>query len=138
MQHDIPGAAYKLLRNVHINYHKMHIRPSPHGNLHIIIQNHESTSRSETQFVDTVLLRIKRRSSFRRIRIAKICSVGIDLHACSYELAKYGRVAPRCRTAWPLCWPQTALHQQQSSYFLCKTESTPEVGGLTQALLSRF
>jgi hypothetical protein len=60
--------------------------------------------------------------------------------AVSKELlaAKYARVAPRCRTAWPLYWPQTALHQQQASYFLYKTESTPEVGGLTQALLSRL
>jgi hypothetical protein len=49
----------------------------------------------------------------------------VKLHACVYELAtylgmyvskqllvaKYARVAPRCRTAWPLCWPRTALRQ---------------------------
>ena len=70
----------------------------------------------------------------------------ICMHACmswpavSKELlaAKYARVASRCQTAWPLCWPQTALCQQRSSCLLCKTESAPEVGHLTQALLSRF
>jgi hypothetical protein len=45
------------------------------------------------------------------------------MHACmswpaavSKELlaAKYAKVAPRCWTAWPLCWPQTALRQQRS------------------------
>ena len=70
----------------------------------------------------------------------------ICMHACmswpavSKELlaAKYARVAPRCWTAWPLCWPQTTLCQQRSSCLLCKTEPTPEVVPLTQALLSRF
>ena len=70
----------------------------------------------------------------------------ICMHACmswpavSKELlaAKYARVAPRCRTAWSLCWPQTALLQQRSLCFLCKTEPAPEVVPLTQALLSRF
>jgi hypothetical protein len=52
--------------------------------------------------------------------------------------AKHARVAPRCRAAWPLCWPQTALRQQRSSCLLCKTEPTPVVPHLTQALLSRF
>ena len=70
----------------------------------------------------------------------------ICMHTCmswpavSKELlaAKYARVAPRCRTAWPLCWPQTAFCQQRSSCLLCKTESTPLVPRLKQALLSRF
>ena len=53
--------------------------------------------------------------------------------AVSKELlvAKYAKVAPRCRTAWPLYWPQTALRQQRSSCSLCKTECTPEVPHLT-------
>ena len=60
--------------------------------------------------------------------------------AVSKELlaAKYARVAPRCRTAWPLCWPQTALRQRRSSCSLCKTALAPEVPRLKQALLSRF
>ena len=60
--------------------------------------------------------------------------------AVSKELlaAKYGRVAPRCQTVWPFCWPQTALRQQRSSCLLCKGEPTPEVPRLKQALLSRF
>ena len=47
--------------------------------------------------------------------------------AVSKELlaAKYGRVAPRCQTVWPFCWPQTALRQQRSSCLLCKGEPTP-------------
>jgi hypothetical protein len=52
--------------------------------------------------------------------------------------AKYTRVVPRCRTTWPLCWPQTALRQQRSLYLLCKTKGAPEVPHLTQALLSHF
>ena len=52
--------------------------------------------------------------------------------------AKYARVAPRCQTVWPFCWPQTALLQQRSSCSLCKTECTPKVPRLKQALLSRF
>jgi hypothetical protein len=60
--------------------------------------------------------------------------------AVSKELlaVKYARVAPRCRTVWPHCWPQTALHQQRSLCLLCKIEPTPVVGHLTHALLSRF
>ena len=60
----VEKVSYKLAQNITVT-------SLAHGNLHIIIQNHESTSHSETQFVDTVLLRIKKRSSFRRIRIAK-------------------------------------------------------------------
>ena len=68
------------------------------------------------------------------------------MHACmswpavSKELlaAKYARVTPRCRTAWPLCWPQNALRQQRLSYFLCKAQPAQEVPHPTQALLSRF
>ena len=52
--------------------------------------------------------------------------------------AKYARVAPRCQTVWPFCWPQTALRQQRPSCSLCKTEPTPKVPRLKQALLSRF
>jgi hypothetical protein len=78
------------------------------------------------------------------------CIAGIELLACVYELhawpavskellaAKYAKVAPRCRTTWPLCWPQNTLRQQRSLCLLCKTEPAPEVGRLTQALLSRF
>ena len=69
----------------------------------------------------------------------------ICVHACmswpaiSKELlaAKYSRVAPRCRTTWPLCWPQNAFFQQRSSCWLCKTAPAPEVPHLYQALLSR-
>ena len=45
--------------------------------------------------------------------------------AVSKELlaAKYARVAPRCRTAWPHCWPQTALRQQRSPYLLALAAS---------------
>jgi hypothetical protein len=68
------------------------------------------------------------------------------MHACmswpavSKELlvAKYARVASRRRTAWPLCWPQTALRQQRSTCLLCKTKPVLEVPHLTQASLSRF
>jgi hypothetical protein len=52
--------------------------------------------------------------------------------------AKYARVAPRCQTAWPFCWPQTALRQQCLLCFLSKIEDTLEVPRLKQALLSRF
>ena len=64
----------------------------------------------------------------------------ISWPAVSKELlaAKYGRVAPRCQTVWPFCWPQTTLRQQRSTCLLCKTEPAPEVPHLTQALLSRF
>ena len=59
--------------------------------------------------------------------------------AVSKELlvAKYAKVAPRCRTAWPLYWPQTALRQQRPLSLLCKTEGAPEVPRLKPALLSR-
>jgi hypothetical protein len=60
--------------------------------------------------------------------------------AVSKELlaAKYARVAPRCQTAWPLCWPQIALRQRRSSWLLFKPEGALEVPRLTPALLRCF
>jgi hypothetical protein len=62
------------------------------------------------------------------------CIAGIELHAYVYELASCLKGAAGSQ----ICQSGAAMHQQRSLCLLCKTEPTPEVGGLKQALLSCF
>jgi hypothetical protein len=47
--------------------------------------------------------------------------------AVSKELlaAKYARVTPRFRTAWPLCWPQTVAYDLSAAAVSCRGEKRP-------------
>jgi hypothetical protein len=75
------------------------------------------------------------------------CIAGIELHACVYELARCLKGAASSQ----ICQSGAAISDRMASLlatdrlasvtvimFALQNKSTPEVGGLTQASLSRF